>query len=250
MAGPADKPLKEALVAQIDVWVFDLDNTLYPASSNLFAQIDQRMGAFISDALGIDRVEARTLQKQYFREHGTTLRGLMTIHGIDPHAFMDYVHDIDLSPVQADPDLGGSLARLPGRKLVFTNGSVAHAERVLDRLGVTEHFAEIFDIAAADFIPKPDPGSYAELVARHDIEPRRAAMFEDIPRNLKPAAALGMTTVLVTASADGEIARYGPPGDESEAALDHVDHVTDDLARWLDEVMGALADGNALNRRG
>ena len=133
---------------------------------------------------------------------------------------------------------------------MFTNGSVAHAERVLGRLGVAEHFAEIFDIAAADFIPKPEPASYEALVTRHDIKPRRAAMFEDIPRNLKPAAALGMTTVLVTASADGEIARYGPPGDKNEATLDHVDHVTDHLASWLDEVMDALAAGGVRKDRG
>ena len=176
------------------VWLFDLDNTLYPASCNLFDQVDQRIGAFIADLLQVDAAEAKRLQKHYFSQYGTTLRGLMDHHGIAPGAFLDYVHAIDVSPVPPSPALDAALRALHGRKLIFTNGSVAHAERVMARLGVAEHFTGVFDIVAANYQPKPNPATYAALIEQHRVDPRAAAMFEDIPRNLVPAAALGMTT--------------------------------------------------------
>lgn len=205
-------------------WIFDLDNTLYPAHCNLFSQVDRRIGQFIEGQLGLDQVEARLLQKHYFREHGTTLAGLMANHAIDPGAFLDFVHDIDVSPVPPSPDLDQVLARLPGRKFIFTNGSTAHADRVTGRLGVSHHFEGVFDIIAADYKPKPDPASYDKLIRQHGIVPAKAAMVEDLPRNLRPAAALGMTTVLVLT---------GEEWAEADRTGDHIHHVTDDLVAWL-----------------
>ncbi len=211
-----------------ETWIFDLDNTLYPAASNLFAQVDVRIGAFIGNLLDLDPVAARTLQKQYFRDYGTSLRGLMERHGVDPEAYMAFVHDIDVTAVAPSPALDQALSRLEGRKIIFTNGSVAHAERVTDRLGVARHFEAVFDIAAADYVPKPEPAVYDQLVDRHDIEPRRAVMVEDIARNLVPAAALGMATVWVRSGS-----RWGADGADG----DHVHHVIDDLAAWLEALV-------------
>ncbi|MGE0211474.1 MAG: pyrimidine 5'-nucleotidase [Parvibaculaceae bacterium] len=222
----------------VETWVFDLDNTLYPASCRLFDQIDVKMGEFISSLLSVDRVEAKRIQKQFFYEHGTTLRGLMTVHGIDPSAFLDFVHDIDHSPVCENLPLARALERLPGRKLVFTNGTVAHAERVMERLGVRSHFTGIFDIIHSDYIPKPAQGPYEKFVREHGVAPQRAAMFEDIARNLEIPARLGMTTVLVedAANVDGNLinARTGDRG----AAYVH--HMTSDLAGFLAGVLERL----------
>lgn len=212
-------------LAHCDVWVFDLDNTLYPAACNLFAQVDVLIGRFVQELLKVDEAEARRIQKQYFREHGTTLFGLMRNHAVDPAAFLEYVHAIDVTPVDPSPQLDAALARLPGRKLIFTNGSVRHAENVMNRLGVGHHFEGVFDIVAAEYLPKPNPETYRSLLRRHGVDPRAAAMFEDLPGNLKPAAALGMTTVLV--KTDSEWAQDGADGD-------HIHHVTDDLIAWLE----------------
>ncbi len=211
----------------VEVWIFDLDNTLYPPHCNLFEQVDRRMAEFISRFLGIDRTAARRLQKRYFREHGTTLNGLMINHGLEPDGYLEYVHDIDVSPVPPSPELDAALARLPGRKIVYTNGSRAHAERVMHRLGVAARFEDIFDIVAADYRPKPDPAAYRALVARFAIDPVRAVMVEDIPRNLEPAHALGMTTVWVRR------AHAWSTGGEEGA---HIHHTTDDLVAWLEAV--------------
>ena len=208
----------------IQTWIFDLDNTLYPAASDLFPQISARMGRFIADRFGLDEAAAHGLQKQLFRAHGTTMRGLMVEHGVDPHHFMDFVHDIDLTGLAPAVALGAALEALPGRKFVFTNGSRRHAERVLAQLGLAAHMAGIFDIADADFIPKPHPAGYRSLIERYAVEPKRAAMVEDMARNLAPAAALGMVTVLV--HNDSDWALDGAEGD-------WVQHRTDDLAGWL-----------------
>lgn len=220
-------------LAHVEAWVFDLDNTLYPASCNLFAQIDQRMTAFIAGFLGVEPDAARRLQKQYYRDYGTTMRGLMSEHGMDPNDFLDYVHDIDHSPIEASAVLDEALGALDGPKYVFTNGSASHAARVLERRGIARHFDAVFDIAAAEFRPKPDPAVYAWMTAAHGIDPRAAALFDDIPRNLVPAAALGMTTVWVRHETD-----FG--GGELDA-IDGVDHVTDDLEAWLAGVAAARA---------
>ena len=220
--------------AHIDTWIFDLDNTLYPASCRLFDQIDVRIGAFVSKLLDIDAAEARRIQKAYFYEYGTTLRGLMSEHQVAPQDFLDYVHDIDLSPLSANQLLDEALHALPGRKLIFTNGTVIHAQKVLARIGVTHHFGDIFDIVHSDYIPKPAIGPYRKFIAETGIEPERSAMFEDIARNLEVPHELGMTTVLVT-SPDNKDAQYlnalhGGAGEK------HVDHVTDDLAAFLTQL--------------
>lgn len=208
-------------------WIFDLDNTLYPPSTALFAQIDRRMREYIADFLGIDLDAAFRLQKSYFREYGMSLRGLMERHGMEPGPFLGYVHDIDLDPLAPMPALEDALGRLPGRKLVFTNAPAGHAERVLRRLGIEGHFCAIFDIAAAGYRPKPEPETYARLIERHDLDPRRSVMVEDMARNLVPAAALGMTTVWVRT--DHDIASLGADGD-------HIHHVVDDLVAWLQDL--------------
>ena len=186
----------------VDVWIFDLDNTLYPAHCNLFAQVDVRMGEFISNLLGVDRAEAKRIQKSYFKEYGTTLNGLMNCHNMAPEPFLDYVHDIDVGVVDPDELLNTTLGQLQGTKYVFTNGSVRHAENVLGRLGIQHHFADIFDIVAADYVPKPAPDTYTRFLEATSVDPRRSAMFEDIARNLEHPHTIGMTTVLVRSPED------------------------------------------------
>jgi putative hydrolase of the HAD superfamily len=221
-----------AAFSHIRAWIFDLDNTLYPAECNLFAEVDHRMGAFIARYLDIPYEEARYLQKHYYRQFGTTLNGLMAVHSLDPKPFLDYVHDIDLSPVDESPHLSAALARLPGRKLIFTNGTRAHAERVAGKLGVLHHFEDIFDIIDSAYVPKPKPEPYARFLSEHGIDPRRAAMFEDMPHNLIEPHALGMRTVLVKSvyfdhPVQHEIGRW-------ERLPDHIHHMTDNLTGFLD----------------
>ncbi len=218
-----------ARLSRAGVWLFDLDNTLYPASCNLFAQIDVRMRQFIAETLKMSEPEAYALQKKYYCEFGTTLRGLMLVHGLEPERFLSYVHDISLTALSPDPALADAVARLPGRRLIFTNGSERHARNVLDRLGLTALFDDIFDIVAADYIPKPQPETYQRLVARHGVDPRETVLFEDLARNLAPAAALGMTTVWVRNADHWTQKEVALPDDVSR----HVDFETEDLARWL-----------------
>lgn len=215
----------------VDTWVFDLDNTLYPASCRLFDQIDVKMGNFVSKLLDVDYAEAKRRQKEMFYKYGTTLRGLMTEHGITPDDFLDYVHDIDHSPVPLNKALDDALHALPGRKLIFTNGTVAHAEKVLARIGITHHFGDIFDIVHSDFIPKPEMEPYRKFVAQTGIDPKASAMFEDIARNLEAPHALGMRTVLVVSpeNHDAEHLNKATGG----TAQAHIDYVTDDLASFL-----------------
>jgi putative hydrolase of the HAD superfamily len=209
---------------EIETWVFDLDNTLYPASCQIYVEVEARMTEFIMQALQVDREEAQALRRRYFREHGTTLRGLMLEHAMPPDQFLHYVHELDLTPVPPDPVLAAAIGALPGRKIIFTNGTARHAERLLAKLGLTEHFSGVHDIVACNYVPKPDPSGYADLVRRHAFAPERAAMVEDMAKNLAPAAALGMTTILVTG---------GPHHDEADLAAGHIHHVVEELAPWL-----------------
>jgi putative hydrolase of the HAD superfamily len=231
LPSPDTHPTRGTL-PHVRVWIFDLDNTLYPASCNLFAQVDRRMGDFIAERFDLTYDDARRLQKQYFRDHGTTLRGLMVEHDVDPVAFLDYVHAIDLSPVAPSPALDTALEALEGPKVIYTNGSERHARAVIDRLGIARHFEIVFDITAAGYIPKPDPRPYRTLLDRHGLDPRESCMVEDIARNLVPAAALGMTTLWVRSEADWARPDHGGVGTGQ-----HIHHVTDDLVGWL----GALA---------
>jgi len=208
-------------------WIFDLDNTLYPASADLFAQVDQRMTGFIQDLLGLDHDEARRVQKGYFHNHGTTLSGLMTEHHVDPHAFLEHVHDIEMDVLEHDAPLVAAIAKLPGRKLVFTNGDKPYALKILDRLGLGESFEAIHDIHAMDLMPKPHASAYAGLCAAFDIDPRESLFVDDMTRNLAPAKAIGMTTVWVDNGSE-----QSPGG-----ARDHIDFTVPVLAPWLETIL-------------
>lgn len=217
-------------LAHIESWIFDLDNTLYPASASLFALIDERMRGFISERLGLDEAAAHRLQKDYFRDHGTTLAGLMAQHGTDPHEFLEYVHDIALDRLSHDQALADLIAALPGRKYVFTNGDRPYAIRVLDKLGLGLHFDDIHDVHDMGLVPKPSPRAYDGLCARLSIRPDRALFAEDMARNLAPAKALGMTTLWV---------ENGSEQAGGTACASYVDYVTRDLTAWLQAMTGA-----------
>ncbi len=165
--------------AQITDWVFDLDNTLYPAEHNLFSQVDQRMTAFIAEELALAPFEARRLQKLYLRDYGTTLAGLMAHHNMPPEKFLDFVHDVDISVLPPDPQLEKAINKLPGRKFIFTNGTRAHAERVAGQLGILHLFDDIYDIVEANYIPKPHPNIYPHMLARFNLRAEPTAFFED-----------------------------------------------------------------------
>jgi putative hydrolase of the HAD superfamily len=217
--------------AHIDTWVFDLDNTLYPHDLNLWQQIDERIRAYVSDLLKLSAEESFRVQKDYYQRYGTTMRGLMTEHGIDPDTYLEFVHQIDHSPLEPNPALGAALEQLPGRKLILTNGTRKHAEAVMQRLAVHSHFEDVFDIIAAELEPKPSRRTYESFLERHAVDPRKAAMFEDLARNLEVPHALGMTTVLVVPPATREVVREGWELAGRDAP--HVDHVTEDLAGFL-----------------
>jgi putative hydrolase of the HAD superfamily len=216
-------------LAHVESWIFDLDNCLYPASTNLFELIDLKMGEFIQRLLEVDAVEARNVQKRHFRNHGTTLAGLMAEHGVSPREFLDFVHDIDLARLTADPALVAAMDRLPGRKFVFTNGDETYAGRVLDKLGLANAFDGMHDIHAMDYVPKPNPAAYAALCERHCIDPERALFAEDMARNLVPAKALGMTTVWVD---------NGSEQASHDADLGYIDYRVADIGTWLRDITG------------
>ena len=224
---------------RVETWVFDLDNTLYPHHVNLWQQVDERIRDYIVDFLKISREDAFRLQKDYYRRYGTTMRGLMEEHGLVPDQFLEMVHQIDHSPLTPNPELGAAIARLPGRKLILTNGTRAHAEAVMARLEVAEHFDDIFDIRAAELEPQPRPAVYERFLIRHNVDPSRAAIFEDLARNLEVPHALGMITILVVPKGAGVVLR-----EEWELAgrdAPHVDHVTDDLAHFLRTIAAKIS---------
>jgi putative hydrolase of the HAD superfamily len=224
---------------RVAIWVFDLDNTLYPHHLNLWHQVDVRIRDYIVDFLKITHDEAFRLQKDYYKRYGTTLRGLMKEHGLAPDEFLDMVHQIDYAPLTANPALGSAIEQLPGRKLILTNGTRNHADEVLRRLGIDKHFEDIFDIKAADLEPKPNAVVYERFLARHNVDPHQAVLFEDLARNLEVPHALGMATVLVVPQGTGVVLREDWELTGRDAP--HVDHVTDDLAGFLRAVAGAVA---------
>lgn len=221
-------------------WIFDLDNTLYPAECDLFAQIDRAMTAYVSRLLGIARDEALAVQKRYYLEHGTTLAGLMAQHAADPDAFLEAVHDIDYAPVRPDPELRGLLADLDGQKLIFTNGSRQHAARVVAAMELEGVFDGVFAIEDAALAPKPMPEAFDRLRRRFAIDPATAVFFDDLPRNTAAGKALGFTTVLVRSGKDWsrepEGARPAGPGDGPGVA----DLVCDGLKAGL-RMLGCVA---------
>jgi putative hydrolase of the HAD superfamily len=218
----------------VDTWVFDLDNTLYPHHVNLWQQVDARIGEFVSAWLKVSREEARRIQKDYYRRFGTTMRGMMTLHGVRADDYLSYVHQIDHSPLEPNPAMGAAITKLTGRKLILTNGSVDHVDKVLERLGLAAHFDGVFDIIAAELEPKPAPQTYQRFLKLHDVNPAKAAMFEDLARNLVIPHQLGMTTVLVVPDGSEEVVREDWELEGRGAA--HVDHVTDDLTGFLEKL--------------
>jgi len=184
-------------LSHVTTWLFDLDNTLYPAESGFMSEIERRMTDFVVRATGLPRDQAFRLQKDYLAEHGLTLRGLMLNHGVDPAEFHAIFHDMSLDALAHDPELVGAIEALPGRRLIFTNADDRHAERVLEHLGLKDLFHDVFHIGSFGYVPKPDPAAFAAMSAEHAIVPQATAFFEDSERNLKPAAELGMTTVLI-----------------------------------------------------
>jgi len=217
-------------LSHIDHWIFDLDNTLYPASAKLFDQIDVKMGDYIARLLDTDRVEARRIQKQFFHSHGTTLSGLMEEHAIEPGEFLDYVHDIDLEVIDEDRALVKAIGALPGRKFVFTNGDAPYARRVLDRLGLGTSFEAIHDIVACDYVPKPERISYEAMCSTFEIKPDRALFVEDMARNLKPAKDMGMVTVWVN---------NGSESGSNEADSHYIDYEIAAVTPWLGTILEA-----------
>ena len=217
------------LFGHISDWIFDLDNCLYPASTGLFELIDERMGGYIERLLGVDAVEAKRVQKSHFHEHGTTLAGLMREQGVDPHHFLEDVHASPLDRGPRDERLAVGLARLPGRKLVYTNADEPYARRVLEALGVSEHFAELHDIHAAELRPKPDRHGYELMLERFGIDPGSAAMIEDMAQNLKPAKELGMITGWVDNGSERGNHGHHP---------DFIDLTIADVGEWLEEMLG------------
>jgi putative hydrolase of the HAD superfamily len=232
-AAPADA------FAGVDTWIFDLDNTLYPSHSDVFPQVERRIQAYVERHFGLSPLQAEALRKDTYQRYGTTLRGLMVEHRVDPHDFLAFVHDIDHSPLEPDPALGAALSLLPGRKFVLTNGSRQHAQNIIRRLDIERHFEDLFDIVAAEFTPKPAEEAYARFVARHGIGPERAAMFEDLARNLEVPKRLGMRTVLVVpASEKGRDQREA--WELAGRDQPYIDHVTADLPQFLVRIAEGL----------
>lgn len=210
-----------ARLDHVDTWVFDLDNTLYPHDAPVMSQVEAKMTEFIMRHHGATADEAGRLRDHYWTHYGTTLNGLMSERKVDRAEFLDFVHDIDHSVLSPDAALAGRIAALDGRRLVYTNGSMRHAERVLDRLGLSAHFHDLFDIEAAEFRPKPERDGFERFARRFGVVPAASAMFEDSARNLKTAHELGYSTIWVRP------AGAGPAGE-------HIHHEAETLSGFLD----------------
>ena len=214
---------------KINTWIFDLDNTLYSADSGIFQQVHRLMGEFISKNLNMDMPEAKKLQSKYYKQHGTTLRGLMDNHGIDPDHFLDEVHRLDYSIVGSNKILNEELHKLQGRKIIYTNANKKHVIDVLDRIDLTNFFDEIFDIKMANYIPKPELKPYEQIIELFNIEPKSSAMFDDIAKNLVPAKKVNFTSVWIDAG-------YENFSDDIKASKEYLDYSTRDLSLFLKDV--------------
>ncbi len=217
-------PVPRTDLSDVETWIFDLDNTLYHVSPEMHGEVDELLGSFVSEFLAVDRTEARRIQKAYFHEFGMTLCGLIVNHDLDPEIYFRHMLRADLSTIGPDPALVEAIAALEGRKVVYSNAPSAHVKQVLEQIGLTPHVDAVHDIEAAGFTPKPARTAYVELCRRYAIAPGRAVMIDDIPRNLKPAAEIGMTTVWKKTDAEWAV--------DAEVS-DYVHHVTDDLLAWL-----------------
>ena len=222
-------------LAHIQNWIFDLDNTLYRADAEFFSQIDKKMTAYISRYLALLPDKARIVQKEFLAEYGTSLSGMMAVHGMDPAEFLDYVHDVDLHMLEPDPQLREYIKALPGRKFIFTNGSKGHARNVAGHLNLFDLFDGHFGIEDVDYVPKPKRSPYIKFCDVFDIDPETAIFFEDNLRNLEVPKHMGMRTVLVTSEEDwGEEPEITRPAGSTTKA-DWVDYITNDLTGWLGE---------------
>jgi putative hydrolase of the HAD superfamily len=233
--------------AHVDTWVFDLDNTLYPASSDLWPKIDHRITLFMMSLFGLDGVSSRALQKHYYKRYGTTLRGLMTEHAVCAERFLAFVHDVDRSSLLPNHSLAGAIAALPGRKLILTNGSRDHAMETAKQLAIDHVFDDIFDIIAAEFVAKPHEEAYERFFDRHAVEPKRSALFEDIARNLIIPHARGMVTVLVTPEPGHDDRREA--WEIAHGREPHVDFSTSDLVAFLEGLATSPAQGSPEQRQ-
>ena len=209
-------------IKNIKFWIFDLDNTLYPSSTNLFSKIDKLMASYITKNLNVSNEEAIEIKNDYFKKHGTTLNGLMKNHNIDPHQFLEFVHNIDYSFLKKNEKLNKEIKNLPGKKIIFTNGSKKHAKNVVSNLQLDVNLFSIFDIVDCDFIPKPEKLPYERLIKKYDIIPEESIFFEDIARNLKPAHDLGMKTGWVIN--DDNWAKEGHDEDHVHFKINQLDH--------------------------
>ena len=214
---------------KIDTWIFDLDNTLYSADSGIFQQVHVLMGKFVSENLNIDIKKAKELQRKYYKQHGTTLRGLMDNHGINPDDFLNKVHDLDYSIVVANKNLNKELEKLEGRKIIYTNANKKHAYDVLKRLELTHMFKEIFDIKNANYIPKPEVLPYQQIINEFNINPSTTIMFDDIAKNLVPAKNVGFTSVWIDAG-------YENFSDDVTNSKKYLDYETKDISKFLNQV--------------
>ncbi|MCK5040751.1 MAG: pyrimidine 5'-nucleotidase [Sphingomonadales bacterium] len=219
-------------ISDKNVWIFDLDNTLYSADSHFFPQMDVRMGGFIADLLGVEYDEAKVIQKGYFVKYGTTLSGLMANHGVEPESFLDYVHDVDLAPILPAPNLCEQISKLNGRKLVFTNGSRGHGERLLKHLNMEHMFDGIFGVGQSGYVPKPEQKAYDSFVEHFDVDTTKAVMIDDMARNLTPAHKMGIKTVWLQTDS---------PWADIDYSEQHVDHEINCLEAWLNSVLGEKA---------
>ena len=214
---------------KINTWIFDLDNTLYSADSGIFQQVHKLMGEFISKNLKMDMVEAKKLQSKYYKQHGTTLRGLMDNHGVEPDYFLDEVHKLDYSIVGPNEILNKELEKIQGRKIIYTNANKKHVVDVLERINLTNFFDEIFDIKMANYIPKPEIRPYEQIIDIFNINPSSSAMFDDIAKNLVPAKKVGFTPVWVDAG-------YENFSDDIQASKDYLDYSTRNLSSFLKDI--------------
>jgi len=182
---------------KIKYWIFDLDNTLYSGKTRVFEQVDKKMSKYISEKLNVNMVEAKEIQKNYFYEYNTTLNGMINNHKIDANEFLEFVHDVNIDFLKKDSLLNEELMKLDGKKIIFTNSSRKHAMNVIRKIGIDQHFDDIFDIVDSEYVPKPDIVSYKKLVEKHKIDPKLCVFIEDIARNLKPAYEMGMKTIWI-----------------------------------------------------
>jgi putative hydrolase of the HAD superfamily len=221
------------VLTHIDTWIFDLDLTLYAPEHNIMEQVRDRIAAFVEDYFDIDSEAAHKIRHAYWKSYGTTLGGLMAEHGVDLHAYLDFVHDVDLSLLTPCARLRAGIDALPGRKLIFTNADAPYAERILNARGLNGVFEGMLDIHAMDHRPKPDPASYAKFCAHFDVRPECALFVEDSAHNLEPAHAMGMTTVWINHTRKSEGEAVDRPA--------YVDHEIADVGDWLHEITGEFA---------